>query len=63
MYSDKHKQHNENASGISVNYLGKGIKFRGRHIDQAYLLLTVFTRLFVSVCLLFVCLKLKINLA
>lgn len=32
MYSDKHEQHNETASGFSVNYLGRGIKFDGRRV-------------------------------
>lgn len=56
MYFDKHKPHYEIVSGVSVNYLGKGIKFHGRHIGRACLLLTVFIRLFI-------CLKVKINLA
>lgn len=54
MYSDKDKQHNENASGIRVNYLEKGIKFLGRPVvDCLYQ-----TVLFPFACF-FVCLKLK----
>ena len=55
VYSDKHKQCKENAPGISVNYLGNGIMFRGRHAGQACLLLTVFTRLFGFVFACFLC--------
>lgn len=63
MYSGEHEQHNVTASGFGVYYLGMGIKFHGRHICGACLLLTVFTGLFVSVCLLFVCLKAKVYFA
>lgn len=63
MYSDEHEKHSETASGFSIYYLGMGIKFHGRHICEAFLSLTVFTRIFVSVSLLFVCLKVKISFA
>lgn len=42
---------------------GRGIKFCGRHVPGACLLLSVFTRLFVFVCLIFVYFKVEINLA